>query len=247
MVILVFEKEGGGMNGKGIPQKAVPPYVSYKSFINFLDNLKSQAIPQRIDRSVKVFQTMSGSLQGQLKAALIYLNLITQNGDTTAALENLVHSEEGIQREQALKSILIPAYPFIFENGLELERATHRQLEERFDKTGANRDTVRKCIAFFLKAANGAGIKLSPHFKKIRSPHMGPPKPKRQSQVKSPIQPVKEPASPPKAAEPTDDSSMKFIIDLMGKFNPEWSKEAQQNWLEAINKLLDRFQMKSGD
>ncbi len=235
------------MNDQGVPQKAVPPYVSYKSFINFLDNLKPQAIPQRIDRSVKVFQTMSGSLQGQLKAALIYLKLITQNGNTTPALENLVRSEEGIQREEALKNVLIPAYPFIFENGLELERATHRQLEERFDKTGANRDTVRKCIAFFLKAAHGAGIKLSPHFKKIRNPRTGSVKPKRQSQVKAPIQPAKEPASPPQAAEPADDTTMKFIIDLMGKFNPEWSNEAQQNWIEAVNKLLDRFQKKSGD
>jgi hypothetical protein len=192
---------------------------------------------------------MSGAIQGQLKLALGYLNLITENGDITTALENLVRSE-GIQREQALKDVLIPAYPFIFENGLELERATHRQLEERFASTGATGDTLRKCVAFFLNTANGAGIKLSPHFKKVRGPRTGPAKPKRQSQPKAPtgIQPTKEPASLPKTAEPTDDTTLeKMIFSKMPDFNPDWSKEAQQNWLEAINKLMDRFQKKSGD
>lgn len=233
------------MNGKD--QKSVPPYVSYKTLINFLDNLKSQAIPQRLDRSVPILQSMSGGNQNQLKSALRYLNLITENDDTTAALEKLVHSE-GEQREQALKEILMPAYPFIFENGLELERATHRQLEERFAATGTTGETLRKCVAFFLKAAKAAGIKLSPHFKKIRSQKPGAAKPRRQSQPKTStaIQPAKESASPLKASEPTEDAGLaKMILDKMPEFNPEWKEETQKSWLDTISKLMDRFQKRS--
>ncbi|MGO9622448.1 MAG: hypothetical protein ACLPT6_13710 [Desulfobaccales bacterium] len=237
------------MNEKESAKKIIPPYVPYKTFINFLDNLRQQGVPQKIDRSISPFKSMSGALQGQVRLALEYLNLITDSGETTEGLKKLAKAEDGIEREQALKDVLLPAYSFIFENGIDIESATHRQLEELFTQEGATGDTLRKCTAFFLSAARGAGIKLSPHFKKVRSRRAGSAKPKRQSQAKAPTdkQPAKEPASPPKAAEPTDDSSMKFIIDLMGKFNPEWSKDAQQNWLEAINKLLDRFQKKSGD
>ena len=236
------------MNDKELPKKSVPPYVSYKTLINFLDNLKSQAIPQRLDRSVRIFQSMSGAVQGQLKLALEYLKLITENGDTTTALENLVHSD-GIQREQALKSVLMPAYPFIFENGLELERATHRQLEDRFALTSATGETLRKCVAFFLNAAKGAGIKLSPHFKKVRSRRAVSAKPKRQTQPKAPtnIQPVKEPASSQKAVELTEDTALeKMIFEKIPDFNPEWPEGVQKSWFEAINKLMDRFQKKSG-
>jgi hypothetical protein len=30
-------------------------------------------------------------------------------------------------------------------------------------------------------------------------------------------------------------------------FNPEWPEAVQKSWFEAINKLMDRFQKKSGD
>ncbi len=230
------------MDGKTVPQKAVPPYVSYKSFINFLDNLKSQAIPQRIDRSVKVFQTMSGSLQGQLKAALVYLNLINQNGDTTAALEKLVRSD-GIEREQALESILIPAYPFIFENGLELDRATHRQLEERFDQTGATRDTLRKCIAFFLKAAHGAGIKLSPHFKKVRS-QKTIIKPRRKEAPISKTKPIPteeqktvQESKPPQ--QTTDESWENALLSKFPAFDPAWPDEVKSKWFVDFKALME--------
>jgi hypothetical protein len=244
IIIMVFNKGVSGMNDKD--EKIIPPYVSYKTLINFLDNLKSQAIPTRLDRSVKIFQSMSGAVQGQLKLALTYLNLITENGDTTSALEKLVHSE-GIQREQTLKDVLIPAYPFIFENGLELDRATHRQLEECFSSKGATGDTLRKCIAFFLNAAKDAGIKLSPHFKKVRSQRLGATKPKRTLQQKSTVT-VQEPTISPKVAMPPLDTALeKMILAKMPDFNPDWSEEAQKSWLDAINKLIDRFQKNSGN
>ena len=69
---------------------AVPPYVPYRSFRNFIDTLK-QGIPARIDRSV--MGTMSGALQSQLTTTLKYLDLIAPTGQPKEALAKLVNSE----------------------------------------------------------------------------------------------------------------------------------------------------------
>jgi hypothetical protein len=231
---------GYGMNEKGTPQKALPPYVPYKTFINFLDNLK-QGIPQRIDRSIAPFRSMSGALQGQVRLALEYLNLINENGETTEGLSHLVHAEEGVKREQALKDVLIPAYPFIFENGLDLERATQRQLEERFAQMGAGGDTTRKCVAFFLNAARGAGIKLSPHFKKVRAPRTKSrrkeapiPKPK--------MSPSEESKSPPADQPPQQSGGESWENILLSKFpsfDPAWPDEVKSKWFDDFKALME--------
>lgn len=227
------------MNDKD--QKSVPPYVSYKTFINFLDNLKSQAIPTRLDRSVKIFESMSWANQNQLKSALRYLNLITEDADITTVLENLVHSE-GIKREEALKNILIPAYPFIFENGLDLERATHRQLEERFDQTGATRDTLRKCIAFFLKAAKGAGIKLSPHFKKVRS-QQTTTKPRRKEaaipKTKSISSKEEKTVQENTSPQSGDDSWENILLSKFPSFDPAWPDDVKSKWFDDFKALME--------
>src|SRR5208337_1300571 len=116
------------MNEKESTKKGIPPYVPYRTFINFLENLKNIGVPQVIDRSIAPFKSMSGALQGQVRLALEYLSLINEDGETAEELKHLVNTEEGTEREQALKDVLIPAYSFIFENGLNLENATHRQL-----------------------------------------------------------------------------------------------------------------------
>jgi hypothetical protein len=60
--------------------------------------------------------------------------------------------------------------------------------------------------------------------------------------------PAKEPASSPKTIGTIADTALeKMILAKMPDFNPEWSKEAQESWLDTINKLMDRFQKKSGD
>ncbi|MCX6702884.1 MAG: DUF5343 domain-containing protein, partial [Candidatus Wolfebacteria bacterium] len=138
--------------------KKLPPYVPYKTLINFLESLKI-ALPQRIDRSLMA--SMSGSLQGQLMLALEYLDLITDNGVPTEKLNRLVHSEDA-EYQRELREIITSSYRFLFEDGLQLARATASQLRERFDQTGAKGDTLDRCLRFFLSIAGAAGLELSP-------------------------------------------------------------------------------------
>ena len=182
--------------------------------------------------------------------ALEYLYLITNTGTPTEKLEQLVHSE-GPKRQEALKEILESSYSFLFNDGIQLDRATASQFRERFENTGATGDTLRKCMVFFLTSAKSAGIGLSPHIKKTPSTRTGSVTPKRISQPKNSIsisEPVQETASHQKAMASTADTDLeKMILAKMPDFNPEWSEEAQTSWLETISKLIDRFQKKSGD
>ena len=68
----------------------VPPYVSYRTFRNFLELLK-EGLPSRIDRSVWG-PRYSGTTGQQLMTALKSLRLITDNGVPTQKLEELVNS-----------------------------------------------------------------------------------------------------------------------------------------------------------
>lgn len=227
------------MAKKDAIKKAIPPYVPFKTFMNFLESLK-RGIPQRIDRSL--MSSTAGGLQGQIMLALKYLNLITDTGAPTDKLEHLVHSEDA-ERQEVLKEILTSSYGFLFNDGLQLERATASLFRERFEQTGATGETLRKCMKFFLSAAKAADISSSHHIKKV--PSIGPAKPKRISQPKSStdIEIVKEPVSVPKVPESIDDTALeKMILDKMPDFNPAWPEDAQKSWLDTINKLMDRFQ-----
>ena len=191
----------------------------------------------------------SGSLQRQIMQALEYLNLITDTGTPTEKLEQLVHSE-GPKKQEILKEILKSSYSFLFRDGIQLDRATASQFRERFEKTGATGDTLRKCMAFFLTTARTADIGLSPHIKKVPSTKTGPAKPKRITQPKhTGPAPQRDLGTPiPQKAMPsmtTEDTSLaKLILDKMPDFNPEWTEETQKSWIDTISKLMDRLEKK---
>lgn len=151
-------------NGGG--KQAIPPYLSHKTFNNFIEGL-SKGIPARIDRSV--MGTLSGTAQAHLLHALRYLNLIDAEGVPTDKLNQLASAQEA-EKQKILREILTSAYPFVFSSGIDLQRCTSRQLEEAFGKTGASSETLRKTLSFFLATAKQAGLSLSPHIKRARRP-----------------------------------------------------------------------------
>ena len=152
-------------NGNGSKQ-AIPPYLSHKTFNNFIEGLKN-GVPARIDRSV--MSSLSGTAQAHLLYALRYLNLIDAEGLPKEALNQLATAPEA-EKQGLLKEILISAYPFVCNDSIDLERCTGKQIEEAFATTGAASETLRKSLAFFLATAKQAGMKLSPHMKRTRRP-----------------------------------------------------------------------------
>ena len=143
-------------------QTVKPPYLSYKTLRNFLESLKASGVSGRIDRSIMP-SSMSGANQVLVIAALKFLGLIDEVGIPQDNLHKIVELEKG-ERAQAYQQALKSAYSFLLKD-LDIERATTRQVEERFKDIGLSTDTVRKAVNFFLLAAKDAELKVSPHIK----------------------------------------------------------------------------------
>ncbi|MEE8349550.1 MAG: DUF5343 domain-containing protein [Acidobacteriota bacterium] len=141
---------------------AIPPYISYRTFSNFLSELRARGLPSRIDRSVMAHK--SGTIQSQLLLALNYLGLLRGAGQPTDQLKQLIESQDR-QRQEVLRGILKNSYGFVFNSDIGLQTATSDQAEELFQKTGASGETVRRCIAFFLASAKDSGIPISDYIK----------------------------------------------------------------------------------
>ncbi len=143
-------------------ESSIPPYISYRTFINFLNELRTRGLPSRVDRSVMTHK--SGTIQSQLLLTLNYLGLLRGSGQPTDQFKQLIESEDP-QRQVVLRGILKTSYGFVFKSEIGLQNATAEQAEELFQKTGASGETVRRSIAFFLAAARDSGIPISNYIK----------------------------------------------------------------------------------
>lgn len=140
-----------------------PPYSSWKTFKNFLEELGEKGVPERIDRSV--MKKKSGSVQSQLRTTMRFLNLIddskTVKGDR---LESLVQAYQTDQWSEVLQDVLLDAYEPYIED-LPLETGTAKQLEEVFkEKSDVSGSSLVKAIRFFLNAMKETEVELSSHF-----------------------------------------------------------------------------------
>jgi hypothetical protein len=229
-------------------KKAVPPYLPFRTLTTFLEGLKV-GMPQRIDRSL--MKSMSGTMQSQIMATLEYLRLINhETGVPSENLNQLVHSK-GEERQHLLKEILTSSYQFLFKDGLDLENATARQLQESFEQQGVSGDTLRKAVAFFLKAAKEAGLKLSPHFKRSYTRRPSGPRAKRKANLQ-PEQPGSSgqesiESDSEKVAPPENTLLAKMadrILEKFPDFDTSWSPEQQASWFDGMSNLMAQFDKK---
>lgn len=213
-----------------LPSTAVPPYVPYRSFHNFIDSLK-QGIPGRIDRSVMA--SMSGAIQSQLTAALRYLGLIKATGQPTDILPRLVNSE-GSERAKVMREVVTTSYHFLF-GGFDVKSATPRMLEEQFGAMGASGGTLSKCMNFFLAAAKEAGIETSPHLKPQRGP--------RQGRTRQRGTRISDPGSEGQGSFIVTEgegevSWAQMLLSKFPSFDPSWPDEVKVKWFDGFHRLM---------
>ena len=213
-------------------RKRLPPYVSYRTFLNFIDGLQQQ-VPARIDRSYWG-EMLSGSTGTQLMAALRFLALIDASGKPTGRLKQLA-SAKGDQRRQLLKEMASEAFGFVLQGSLDHQNATYAQLEEAFHSTFQLADDVgRKCIKFFIALASDAGIPLSPFItKRSRSTQTGTGT--KTITKKTSARTNRNLILPQHSEEIPDGLLAKFPT-----FDPTWSDEVKLKWFEGFDKLLMR-------
>jgi hypothetical protein len=223
-------------NEKG--RKHLPPYVSYRTFRNFIDRLQ-QRLPSRIDRSYWG-DILSGSTGTQLMAALRFLDLIDANGKPTDQLKPLVLAR-GEPRAQLLRNVTSQAYAFVLKSSLDIESATYSQLEEVFHDTFQLADDVsRKCVKFFIALSGDAGLLLSPFIiKRTRSVHTatGP-----KTMAKKGAGRTKRNGLVPQDLDdiPNNSSWHGKLLDKFPSFDPSWNDDIKTKWFAAFDELLKK-------
>jgi len=219
--------------GKKLP----PPYVSYRTFWNFLEGLQ-QTIPARIDRSYWG-DRLSGSNGSQLVAALRFLDLIDFNGFPTTKLKQLVGSR-GNERSEVVKRVVREAYAFLAQDAPDPQTATYAQLEEAFhDHFQLAGDVARKCIKFYICLATTGGVKLSPFVTgKTRNSHTGSTV--KKSGRKSLDKKIRTEIPQVTAATVDGNTMDKLLIDKFPSLDPSWPDELKSKWFSAFNELLRR-------
>lgn len=137
----------------------LPPYVSFRTFQTFVNDLREQGIPPRIDRSVWESH-FSGSVGTQLMVGLRFLGLLKEGDEPTPKLRALVDARQPEAWRAALADVLRAAYGPVI--ALPLKEVSPRQLRETFERNYPATDHVtRKCVSFFIHAAQDAGIEIS--------------------------------------------------------------------------------------
>ncbi len=152
-------------NSVGREPLPTPPYLPFRTFKSYIESLSSSGIPAKIDRTV--LRSRSGSEQTMILASLRYLGLISADGVPTVALTKYVNAEAG-DRQTVLGELLKMRYAFLFLSNFNLKNAVPSQMRTAFEDQGLSGGTVQKAIAFFLGAAQEAGIEVS-SFLKVRA------------------------------------------------------------------------------
>jgi hypothetical protein len=223
-------------NEKG--RKHLPPYVSYRTFRNFIDRLQ-QRLPSRIDRSYWG-DLLSGSTGTQLMAALRFLRLIDVNGKPTEQLKPLVMAR-GESRAQLLRDVASRAYDFVLDSSLDIESATYAQLEEVFhDAFQLTDDVSRKCVKFFIALSDDAGLPISPFILRRTRSIRGAVGTK--TLVKKGAGRTKRNAIMPQAVDEIPDNNTWHIklLDKFPNFDPSWNDQIKTKWFDAFDELLKR-------
>ena len=211
-------------------ERSIPPYVSYRTFRNFLEWLEA-GIPARIDRSFWG-QRLSGGSGTQLMTALRVLNLIDPQHRPTQSLGRLVQST-GAERRRLLRELLAGHYAPVF--ALDLRRATRAQFHEAFRTFGTREGVIAKCEAFFIQAAQDAGVELSSF---ILARRHGARRGKGAGRTRS--------QSPEKSATLAtvlpgvfQRPIAQMVMEKYPEFDPAWAPEVQARWLDGIARLYE--------
>ncbi|MGD0795443.1 MAG: DUF5343 domain-containing protein [Dehalococcoidales bacterium] len=237
-------------------RKHLPPYVSYRTFHNFIDRLQQQGTPQRIDRSYWS-SILSGSTGPQLMAAMRFLGLVDANDKPTERLKLLVPAD-GEKRIQLIRGVATEAFSFVIKSNLDLSSATYAQLEECFHSNFNLTDDVRrKCVKFFIAMAGDAGIHVSPHITRhTRAAHgsSGTRNSARKTvpnTTQYPLMPQGKPVPQgkkvPQGMEhlPENHSLLTMLIEKFPNFDPSWNDELKLKWISTFDVLFNKVIFKA--
>lgn len=219
----------------------IPPYISYRTFLTLLEELKT-SMPPQVDRSV--LRRFSGGMQNQLTHALKALGLIDDNRVPRPTLKTLVDTLGTEEFKVPFRQVMKTTYPYVFE--LDLMSATPTMFADKFKEgTGAKEDILRKCRTFFLHAAKEVGIPLGPRIEQGTFPRAKSNGTKRAK----PATKQREDNNPP-LLDPKPDAGGSVVEKLLTKFpdfDPSWPDEIKKQWFDGFQRFMSGAGIKKGD
>lgn len=210
-----------------------PPYVSWKTFWNFLERLQ-QGVPSHIDRTM--LNGYSGAVMSQLLVALRFLGLIGNNGETTDRLRALVEAQ-GEDRKALIGDMIRESYPFL-SNGFDLSTATTGTLDQQLRELNVSGDTLRKCSSFIVFAAKEAGLPVSAF---IKTGHRAPAKANPKRSGRKPISVVAHSVTlkpPGDQVIPEVHPAILGYFQGLPKNGVTWTQPELDQWLEGMRFTL---------
>lgn len=210
---------------------AAPPYISFRTLLNLIERMADEGTPPRIDRSY--LSGLSGGYQTQVMAALRWLGLIDDEGVVQDNLSALVTNPE--LRQRFVGEIIKQRYPEAVRLG-EI-KATQAQLEETFRPYGISGATLRKAVAFYLHAANFAGIPVSPFFKTPSASGDASTGRRRRARATTPRENGSPPTPPTAPTPPSEEQLRTRYIDMLLK-KVDTQEEMDEKLLNRIEALL---------
>jgi hypothetical protein len=147
---------------QSVERRASPPYLPFKTFLNFLDMLNATVVPHRIDASV--MSKYPGSIKAQLRAGLGYIGAIDDQGIVRPGFKELVKARGTDTWRDVFTDQFFGWYGNILGD-LDIDTATLSQLKDRFKAAGVDGSVMIKATRFFLSGLDEAGVTYSPHFK----------------------------------------------------------------------------------
>jgi len=221
-----------------ITKKAVPPYATYQSFLNFINGLRENGYPGHITRSM-----LPGSNSGKaaMSATLSYLGLVTDNDEPTERLAKLANAKRDYGGD--LKEILLASYPFFADKSLDLANTTTDKVVQRVKELGAGGSTITKCVAFLLSAAKDASLPVSRY---VKTPQVVRTNGKRRNSAKQ-IEPIVEPPTPPASQPRLPEDKERIVVSVHGMeeweiFVPKGLSDTQwAHGLKMAKFILDNY------
>jgi hypothetical protein len=219
-------------NGSGA--KLAPPYFPWPTLLTLVQRMATEGPPTRIDKSY--LDNQSGGMQTAILSGLRWLGLISDDGRLTEAFIKLAEADEA-ERKEAIADLLRSRYGSIIELGTQ--NATQLELEEAFKaELGAQGETRRKAVSFYLKAAQYAGVAVSRNWKAPRSTVVRSAK-RKAGQRRT----AGEEAAPTNSHHPKGDLRRRYVEMLMAK--AEAKDDPDGALLDRIETVLKELEPKT--
>lgn len=214
--------------------KFVPPYISFRTLLHLIERMADDGTPPRIDRT---FLSGSEGSKTQVLAALRSLKFIDTDGNVTTLLAEIVKNPSS--RAPTIKQLLETFYPEPVQLGSI--NATQGQLEDAFRAYGIKGDTMRKAVAFYLRAAEFSGVPVSPNFK-TPSIQRADGTPTRKTAPKRTA-----PTARRSAVETEDDGvnlpqihpGLVAVLADLPTHGRSWTSEAKTRWMLVFETMID--------